>query len=63
MEFYDKFVDKSQDLSEVKNLLSARQMSNNYLELSKRKCFWEYDAVTLTMIYLKVLHNIISQNS
>ena len=44
-------------------LLSARQRSNNYSELSKRKCFGEYDTVTLTMLYLKVLHDMVSQNS
>ena len=44
-------------------LLSARQRSNKLLRTFKRKCFWEYDAVTLTMIYLKILHDMVSQNS
>ena len=44
-------------------LLSARQRSNKLLRAFKRKCFWEYDAVTLTMIYLKILHDMVSQNS
>ena len=51
MEFYRKFVDRFQDLSKVKN------------PAVKRKCFGEYDAVTLTMLYLKVLRDIVSQNS
>ena len=44
-------------------LLSARESSNNYLELSKENVLGEYDAVTLTMLYLKGLHDIVSQNS
>ena len=40
-------------------LLSARQRYYNYLELSK-KCFGGYDAVALTMLYLKVLQDIVS---
>ena len=36
---------------------TAGQKSNNYLELG------EHDAVTLTMLYWKVLHDIILQNS
>ena len=44
-------------------LLSARQRSTNYLELSKENVSGKYDAVTLTMLYLKVLHNMVSQNS
>ena len=36
MEFYDKLEDRFQDLSKVKNLLSAKQkFNNNYLDLSK----------------------------
>ena len=42
-------------------LLSARQKSNNYLELPSYS--GEYDAVTLTMLYLKVLHDLVPQNS
>ena len=33
------------------------------LRAFKRKCFGEYDAVTLTMLYLKVFHDMVSQNS
>ena len=43
--------------------LLARQRSSNYLELSSENVFGEYDAVTLTRLYLKVLHGMISQNS
>ena len=40
MEFYDKFVDRHQDLSKVKNpVVSARQKFNNYLEFSKENIF------------------------
>ena len=37
-------------------LLSTRKRSNNYSWLTpfKRKCFGEYDAVTLTILYLKL---------
>ena len=28
----------------------------------QKKCFGENDAVTVTMIYLKVLHDMVSQN-
>ena len=31
--------------------------------MKRRICFVEYDAVTLTMLYFKVLHNMVSQNS
>ena len=41
-------------------LLSARQRSNNYLEPTKENVLGEYDALTLTMHYLKVLHDMIS---
>ena len=44
-------------------LLPARQRSSSYLEPSKENALWEYDAVTLTMVYLKVLHDMVSQNS
>ena len=61
MEFYDKFVDRFQDISKVKNhLLSGRQMSSNYLEPLKENVLWEYDAVTLTMLSVKVLNDMVS---
>ena len=45
-------------------LLSAKQSSNNYLELSKKKKkLGEYDTVTLTMLYVKVRHDMVLQNS
>ena len=59
--FYNKFVGRLQGLSKI--LESARQRSNNYLELSKENVFWEYDAVALTILYLKFFHDIVSQNS
>ena len=43
--------------------LSARQRSNNNLEPSKANVLGEYDAVTLTMFYLKVLYDMVPQNS
>ena len=60
MEFYDIFVDRFQDLSKVKN--PAANKAKGFRAL-KRKFFSEYDAVTLTMFYLKILHDIVSQNS
>ena len=44
-------------------LLSTRQMSSNYLESSKENVLGEYDAVTLSMLYLRVFHDMVSQNS
>ena len=38
-------------------------MSGSNLEPSKANVFGYYDAVTLTMLYLKVLHDIVSQNA
>ena len=61
MEFYDKFVDRFQDMKRI--LLSARQRSSNYLGPSKENILGEYDAVTLTMLWLKVLHDLVSQIS
>ena len=43
-------------------MLSARQRSSDSLNLSKQNVFGQYDAVTLTMLYLKVVHDVISQN-
>ena len=44
MELYDKFVDRFQDISKVKNaaVTSARQRSSNYLEPSKENVLEEY---------------------
>ena len=67
MEFNDKFVDVFQGISKKKKkkriLLSVRQRSSNYLKPSKENVLGEYDAVTLTMLYLNVLHDMVSQNS
>ena len=40
-------------------LLLARQRSNSYLE-RERKCSGEYNAATLTMLYVKVVHDMVS---
>ena len=42
-------------------LVWARQ--RNYLEPSKEKVLGEYDAGNFTMLYLKALHDMASQNS
>ena len=47
-------------------LLSAGQGPSNNLQPSKTKFFFfggEYDAVTVTMLYLKAPHDMVSQNS
>ena len=54
MEFYDKFMDRFQDLSKVWNPAVTKAKDN---------VWGEYDAVTLTMLYLKVPHDMFSQNS
>ena len=63
MEFYDKFVDRVHDLSKVKNPAVTKAKVQKLLRAFKRKCFKEYDAVTLTMLYSKVVHDMVSQNS
>ena len=63
MEFYDKFMDRFQDISEVKNPAIRRQRSSNNLEPSKANVLGEYDAVTFTVLYLKVIHDMVFQNS
>ena len=55
MGFYDKFADKFQDISNIKNTAISKAKSGNYLEPSKENVLGEYDAVTLTRLYLKVL--------
>ena len=59
----DKFVDRFQDLSKVKNPAVSKAKVYQLLRVFKRKCFGKYDVVTLSMLYLKVLHDIVSQNS
>ena len=44
-------------------MLSARQKSSSDLERSKENVLREYDAVTMTMPYLKVLPDMDSQYS
>ena len=43
-------------------LLQARRRSNILRTAFKRKCFREYKAVTLIMLYLKILQDMVSQN-
>ena len=61
MEFYDKFID-FKTYQKQRILLSARQRSSNNLEPSKANVSGEYDAVTLTILHLKILHDIVPQN-
>ena len=63
MEFYEKFEDRFQDISKVKNPAVSKTKCSNYLEPSKENVLEEYDAVTLIMLYLKVLHDMVSENS
>ena len=64
MEFCVKFVDRFQDISKVKDPAVSKAGSSNYLEpFSKENVLGEYDAVTLTILHLKVLYDIVSQNS
>ena len=53
----------SRTWQKLRIVLPVRQRSNNYIELSKENVLGEYDAVTLTMLYVKVLHDMVSQNS
>ena len=68
MQFYDKFVDRFQDLSKVKILLPARQRSNNYLELSKENVLgnvmvshWMYFTWKFFMIWSQKILKLIFQ--
>ena len=61
MGFYDKFVDRFQDISEVKDPAVSKTKVLQLLRAFKRKCLGEYDAVTLTMLYLKVPHDMVSE--
>ena len=62
MEFYDKFVDRFQDKSKEKNPAASKAKLWHLLRAFKRKCLRKYDAVTLTMLHLKVFHDMVSQN-
>ena len=63
MEFYDKYVDRFQDLSKLKNPAVRKAKVYQLLRAFKRKCYREYDAVTLSMLYLEVILDMVSQNS
>ena len=63
MELNDNFVDRFQDLPNVENTAVSKAKVWKLLRVFQRKRFGEYDAVTLTMLYLKVLHDMVSQNS
>ena len=64
MEFYDKLVERFQDLSKMENpAVSKAKVKLKSLRAFQRKCFEEYDAVTLIMLYLKVLHDMVRKNT
>ena len=60
MEFYDKLVERFHDLLKVKNPAVTKL---KLLITFYRKCFEEYDPVTLIMLYVKVLHDMVPKNS
>ena len=61
MDFYDKFVDRFQKLSKIKNPAVSKLKG---FRTFKRKCIGEYDPITLTMLYMLTLLNyMVSQNS
>ena len=62
MEIYDKFVDRLQDLSIVKNPGVSKAKVLQLVDAFKRKNFGEYDTVTLTIFYLEFRHDKVSQN-
>ena len=59
MNFYDKFVDRFQNLSKVKNPVDSKGLIIS--ERFQKKTFREYDAILLTMLYVKVFHTMVSQ--
>ena len=63
MAFYEKFLDRFQDLPKVKNPAASKAKVQQIVRFFKRKYFGKYDVITLTMLYLKVLHDMVSQNS
>ena len=63
MELCDNFVDRFQDLSKVQNPVVSKTKALSLLRALKRKCFGEYDTITLTTLYAEVLHDMVSQNS
>ena len=62
MEFCDKFMDRFQDISKVNNS-AVKAKIQQLLGAFKRKCFWKFDPDTLTMPYLEILLDMVSQNS
>ena len=63
MAFYEKFLDRFQDLPKVKNPAVSKTKLQKTVRSFKRKSFGKYDVITLTMLYLKVIHEMVSQNS
>ena len=63
MEFYEKIVDKFLDISKVKNPAVSKAKVLQLLRAFKENILGEYDAVTLTMLYLKFLRYMISKSS
>ena len=62
MDFHDKFVNRFQVLSKESCCPQGEGLII-ILRASKGKCFGKYDAVTLTMPYLNVLHDMAQLNS
>ena len=60
MELYDKFEDRFQNISKLKNPAVSKARSSSYLKPPKENALGVYDVVTLTMLYLKVLHDMVS---
>ena len=56
-------MNRFQNISKVKNPAVSKERSSNYLEPSKENILGEYDVVILTMLYMKVFHDMVSQNS
>ena len=63
MAFYDKFVDRFQDMTEINNPAVSKAKVWKLLRAFKRKFFGEYDAIKLTKIYWNVHHDMVSKNS
>ena len=55
MEFYDEFVDRLPDILKVKNAAVTKAKVEQLLRAFNRKFWGEYDAATLTMLYMKFL--------
>ena len=59
MDFYDKLVDRCQDLSKESYCHQGKGLI--ITGTSERKCLREYDAVTLTMSNLNVPHFMVQK--